>query len=98
MEKWADRFGKSDDEKSEINNGYDHLIEIKELDGLTKTTSKDDLYDSDDPGLLVEWSVDEEERDSAIKEVKRVLTGDSAPITQSSVITEDDLPVDKTSS
>lgn len=99
VKKWASRLGKSfTKEDTPIYNGFDHLIESKELDGLssTKPTDTNGVYDPNkDEGLLVEWSVDKSDRDSVIAEVYNVLTGNSftAGEADNGLITEDDLPL-----
>ena len=107
MQKWADRLGKSlNPDSRAFHSGFQHLLECNELDGLSadKPTSHAEsngkpspIYNPNkDNGLLVEWSVDEAERDSAIQEVYNVLMAEEAPISDSEdadVITEEDLPV-----
>lgn len=100
VEKWAKRLGKDTiSENSEPISGYNHLLEMKELDGLSATEPEiinDGIYHdpNNDEGLLVEWSVKDKLREEAIADSMNVLLGDS-PIRTSETeeITENDLPV-----
>lgn len=100
VKKWASRLGKSlFKEDDPIYNGFDHLIESKELDGLSSTKpskTSNGIYDPNgDAGLLVEWSINKADRDSAINEVYNVLT-DKKSINEEAdngLITEEDLPL-----
>jgi len=78
VERWAKRAGKlSTADDREFISGFDHLLESKELDGLSMTvvSSSDAIHDpNDDHGLLVEWSVPTDLRNAAIKEVLDVIT------------------------
>jgi hypothetical protein len=76
------------------------MMESKEFDGLSRAEPPDlpsnRVYnpnnDSKD-SLLVEWSVDQEERDQAISEVYNVITGgDGEYSDDTDEITEKDLP------
>jgi hypothetical protein len=98
VNKWSERLGKDTSPNNKITNSYDHMLETKELDGLTKDRPPEGLNGSqhdpnDGDGILVEWSTDKEERNSAINEVRTVLTGESMNDTTGSAdITEDDIP------
>lgn len=82
LEKWGEKIGKTDIRK-EHSSGYDSIIASNELDGLSNTVPNilnesvdiiESIYDpNDDEGLLVEWSVNKELRDEAIREVYEVL-------------------------
>jgi hypothetical protein len=101
LKKWASRLGKSfSRDDNPIYNGFDHMIESKELDGLSRSRPKntDGIYDpNNDSGLLVEWSVNKSDRDAVISEVYKVLThgtvsdGDFSVNGDDGLITEDDL-------
>lgn len=106
---WAHRLGR-DTEPQEYNplSGFTYLLETKELDGLS--SSKPNVGElngkpahyynpNKDTGLLVEWSVPDDLRDEAIKEVYDVLTlgGVAQPSEESDEITEEDLPVTRVS-
>jgi len=102
VQRWRTRLGKdSDPTESRPLSGYTYLLESKELDGLSvdNPTASDGIHNpNNDKGLLVEWSIDEETRDQAIKEVRDVITAGSSTSSegnqnQKEVITEDDLPV-----
>lgn len=109
MESWADKLGKFQEYKTEINSGYDHLLTAKELDGLSasKPTSNhvmngkmgliEGIYDpNQDDKLLVEWSIDPQVRDEVIKEVYDVLVaGEKRSVSESAEedITKDDIPI-----
>lgn len=105
---WAQRLGKlPQTDPIEHLSGYTHFLESKELDGLSRsiptvnTATESEgiqIYDPNkDDQLLVEWSVDEETRKTAIKEVYDVLTEnqDGQPSIQEE-ITTDDLPIQQT--
>src|SRR5690606_31706933 len=54
-------------QKHKLRNAFDNLLETKELDGLTSgPPNTDRTYDPQDPNLLVEWSVPERDRCTAI--------------------------------
>lgn len=106
LQKWAERLGKPlFAEHREFQSGFQHILESKELDGLSKTPPPSVhemngdggavIHDpKQDPGLLVEWSVDKDTRDEVIKEVYDVITtGEHLTTTgDSDEITESDLP------
>jgi len=100
INKWAERIGRTAYTNREYHSGFDHLLEMKELDGLTKTQMEDSSganiqNPNDTDGLLVEWSVSEDERSEAIKEVLSVLVSDTAdtlPIDEN-LITDEDIAV-----
>lgn len=96
---------------AEYNSNYEFMLESNELDGLNKgngatlcgdynniKSAQDTINESADPdkeSIMVEWSVDEEERESAINEVYNLLTDKDNKQrcdTGSSTITEDDIP------
>lgn len=103
--KWANRLGKDlANDDNVASNNFNHLIETKELDGLTISRGEINsesggakFFDPNhDTGLLVEWSVPKDLRDEAIKEVYEVLTiGEASEggLSESDEITDDDLPV-----
>lgn len=109
VRKWADRLGKPlFAEDREFTSGFQAVLESKELDGLCRGKPTPNqivmseglevplLYDpSEDPGLLVEWSVPKDIRDEVIREVYNVITvGHDLPEeSDSEEITESDLPV-----
>ena len=100
VDKWAQRVGKLAPSNKEYHSGFDHLLEIKELDGLTSSkmlnSSGANIQDPNrTDGLLVEWSVDEVVRNEAINEVLNVLSGGLVNNSSSDdgVITEDDIAV-----
>jgi len=97
-----DGLATGDSEDSEENS--DEMISDSENpDEMISESLEDDRCDiidkihnpNDDNGIMVEWSVDEEERDSAIRETYDVLTiGTSEEKTREdeSTITDDDIP------
>jgi|10_taG_2_1085330.scaffolds.fasta_scaffold00044_65 hypothetical protein len=107
VKRWAQRMGRPDStDDREFASGFEFLLEHNELDGLSSSNSanpaesngdgKSKIHNPNkDTGLLVEWSVDEDERDQAITEVFNVITagetinGDG----DQEEITESDLPV-----
>jgi len=98
MERWANRMGKfKSPDDTTFHSGFQHILENNELDGLSSSESKGPTeFDSDDEGILVDWSVDEEEREAVIKEVLDVLTVGEAQEEadeDDELITEDDIPV-----
>jgi hypothetical protein len=106
VRRWASRLGKfQSPDGVQYYSGFQHLLECNELDGLSSDEPPPRVESDDksiihnpnkDRGLLVEWSVDPDERDSAIKEVHNVLTVGEAIEKISSddnLITEDDLPM-----
>lgn len=104
LERWAERLGKDDDKFREYHSGFDHILELKELDGLSRTIPDaaktngvpNHTYNPNkDPELLVEWSVDSKDRDEAISETYDIITvGNTANDEKSdSEIDESDLPV-----
>lgn len=106
VRKWADRLGKDEPMEHNPISGFNHLLEMKELDGLSSsnenlTNGKPGKYHdpNSDEGLLVEWSVSPDDRDEAIKEVYDVLTAgtQSENIGESDEITERDLPTTRVS-
>lgn len=106
VKKWAARLGKfiSPDDK-QFSSGFQYFLESKELDGLSadgprmetnQESGRLSIHNPNkDEGLLVEWSVDKEERDSAIGEVYNVLMIDEKEEESSGeeLITEEDIPV-----
>lgn len=105
VRKWAGRLGKDSSPKErEFLSGFDHLIESKELDGLSadpvspheNNGTGDYIHNPNrDKNLLVEWSVDDDLRDEAITEVRNVITISEGGNSESDddEITEGDLPV-----
>jgi len=98
LQKWAARLGKSlFVEEREFRSGFQHILESKELDGLSRTVPQktdDMIYDpQNDEGLLVEWSVKKDIRDEVIKEVYDVITAgaDNQTIIEDGDVTDDDL-------
>ena len=97
VDKWMERLGKTAFTDREYHSGFDHLLESKELDGLTTSPMEDssgaNIQDPNDTeGLLVEWSVSDQERNEAITEVLNVLTVDiseGSPIDENMVTDED---------
>lgn len=78
IDKWVERLGRTVTTDRQFHSGFDHLLEIKELDGLTRSemnySSGANIQDPNKTdGLLVEWSVAEEDRKAAIREVLSVL-------------------------
>jgi len=97
VERWATRLGKPViKEDIELSSGFDHFLAQNELDGLSANPSESSGLNIHDPNndhdLIIEWSVNKTERDSAINETYNVLTG-SVEQSGGSEITEDDLPV-----
>lgn len=107
VQRWATRLGKfQSPDGIEFHSGFQHLLESNELDGLSSDSPGSHAESNGkassvhnpnkDKGLLVEWSVDEEERDSAIKEVYNVLVAgevNEETTDEDDMITEEDLPV-----
>ena len=106
LEKWSERLGRTEKSIVEYTSGYDHILNSKELDGLSGTVPKetisedknsdsivDDIYNpNNDEGLLVKWSVDEVVRNEAIEEIYNVLTSSIPPeLTDTEEITVDDM-------
>lgn len=102
LESWADKTGKNfSTEAAEFSSNYEHLLESNELDGLNKgdgITNKgryEDIAPINEDNTIVAWSVDEDERQSAIDDVYRLLMlnedGERLP-SGDGVITEDDIP------
>lgn len=105
LRKMAMRAGKEPfTEGRVINNGFDHWIETKELDGLTRTKPESNdnplspFDPNDTPGLLVEWSVSKETRGDVIKEVYQVIADDAPAVNDDGEITTADIPSYSTSS
>tara|TARA_R110000751_G_scaffold86486_1_gene172142 strand:+ start:45 stop:1610 length:1566 start_codon:yes stop_codon:yes gene_type:complete len=104
LESWAKKRGKSySTDDKEFGSGFSHLVESKELDGLTSESVGDnvggyddiDLTDNSNPNILVESSVEEEDRKAAIGEVYNLLkksANDDVRTPGTSTITEDDIP------
>ena len=100
INKWVERLGRTASTNREFHSGFDHLLEMKELDGLTKSemhnSSGANIQNPNSTdGLLVEWSVGEEERQVAIKEVLSVLksgTVNDLP-SDENVVTDEDIAV-----
>jgi len=92
LNEWANRLNKNADNDNELNSGFDHYIDSKELDGLTKESYVNDSErgikgihnpNNNKDDLLVEWS-DSEGRDNVIEEVYKLLNegnpiGDARP-------------------
>jgi hypothetical protein len=107
VKRWATRLGKfQSPDGIEFHSGFQHLLESNELDGLSADEPRSNvesngklspIYDPNkDSGLLVEWSVDAEERDAVIKEVYNVLVAgevEEGASEDDNVITEEDIPV-----
>ena len=99
IERWAARRGSSmSAEEVTFHSGFKNLLESKEFDGLSSNApagNSGDIYDPNrDQGLIVEWSVDPEERDSAIREVYTVLTdGKIETPNESNEITQADVDI-----
>jgi hypothetical protein len=99
MESWTKRQNKEvfKDEEQSFNNAYEYMLNTKEFDGLTREKYMNDGLDIHDPSrsesCLVRWSVDEGERNDAIKENYDVLMENvSKPEAEEGDITDDDLP------
>jgi len=106
VRRWAERLGKDDlIERSNISSKFDYLLESKELDGLTKkhvdikfSNNGDgevhvEPFDVDKSDLIIDWSVSNDERESAIMETRNILLGEvDEVIEESEEITESDLP------
>lgn len=103
VEKWAKRLGKNTiSEDMETYNGFDHMIDTKELDGLTKNEESGKDQDpksprnpNEDSELLVEWSVDEDDRASAISETYAVIMEGVEPVVseeEEGEVTHEDIP------
>lgn len=95
VESWAKRLGRDywiDDNR--LSNGFEHLLETKELDGLSssKPISNGIHNPNNDAGLLVEWSVEQKYRDEAISETYVALVDEPEHEIESGEITENDLP------
>ena len=106
VKKWAARMGRfTSPSDREFSSGFQHVLESKELDGLTTDSSPHSESDgqvssirdpNEDNGLLVEWSVDCGERNSAIQEVYNVLMAEEGRQTvedEEEMITEEDIPI-----
>jgi hypothetical protein len=89
--------------KNRITSPAPHLLETKELDGLSKPKDADAVITEDkDSGVLgaipdsdeiiVEWSVPESERAEALDEVATILKGSTYVPDDSDTITDNDLP------
>lgn len=99
MESWTKRQNKEvyKDEEQSFNNAYEFMLNTKEFDGLTRERYLNDGLDIYDPSrsesCLVRWSVDEGERNDAIRENYDVLMENVAkPEVEEGDITDDDLP------
>jgi len=110
VERWAARIGRSAEKPLiEHSSGYDYILASKELDGLSgspptlrhegngksPSTILEEIYNPNkDKELLVEWSVDEDTRNDAIKEIYDVLMDGSLVESEEEVteVTESDLP------
>jgi hypothetical protein len=102
VEGWARRLDKPlRQEEKEYNSGFDHILQINELDGLSRSvppksagTILESIHDpNNDEGIIVDWSVDQDIRSEAIKEVYEVLVADIPPeIVSSEDISPTDLP------
>jgi hypothetical protein len=112
VKRWAARLGRVDSpDDHEFRSGFQHFLETKELDGLTSGSVPEShslngdgnvrIHDPNkDTGLLVEWSVEEDERQAVISEVYNVITaGEDIPEgnDDDDQITPDDLPVSSVS-
>lgn len=109
VRRWAGRLGRPDNpDDREFHSGFDHLVEMKELDGLSSDPPRSSVEmngdgmhipnPNKDKGLMVEWSVDDEERQNVIEEVYNVITAGES-IAESSddeeEITPADIPISK---
>lgn len=106
LEKWARKLKKDlySDDETELQSGYDYLMNIKEFDGLSTESVQDNglIYSEkgDLVGLqhnrscLVEWSTDPNERFDAIKENYELIMEDAGLSMGSytAEIDENDLP------
>ena len=99
MESWTKRQNKEvyKDEEQSFNNAYEYMLNTKEFDGLTREKYLNDGLDIHDPSrsesCLVRWSVEEGERNDAIRENYDVLMENVAkPEAEEGDITDDDLP------
>lgn len=104
IEGWGNRLGKGSKRSIEFSSGFDHMLTMKELDGLSQSppsgnnTILEGVHNpNEDDNLLVEWSVDETARYEAIKEVYDVLVDSREPVLEDeqAEITPSDLPVNK---
>jgi hypothetical protein len=100
LEKWAIKLGKPNSEDVSICSGVDYLLESKELDGLSrdKPISDNTIYHdpNQDSGLLVEWSVEHEQRHDAIVETYNIIAeGGQAFDEEDEEISPDDIPATK---
>ncbi len=104
VENWARRLDKPlRQEEVEYNSGFDHILQINELDGLSasKPSGKggasilESIHDpNEDDQVIVDWSVEKTIREEAIQEVYNVLVADMPELIQSvEEISSDDLPV-----
>jgi hypothetical protein len=90
------------DKKNVTTSCFNHILEQKELDGLSKDgppVEKDGVviaeswkWEPDDNRVLVEWSVPQEIREEAIAEVSAILMGSSRQVSDNDEITDGDLP------
>jgi hypothetical protein len=79
-----------------ISSPFKYLLESKELDGLTRTVQTGDVLKEDvntSNGLLVEWSVSKDDRESAINEVMGILRNQPSIVVDDDNISQDDLPI-----
>lgn len=103
VKEWSDRLGKGYvDDFLNCNSGFSGFLESNELDGLSKNTdvvfgvNKENICDPNDyaDGLMVEWSVDKDDRDMAISEVHSIIVeavaepsaGDDSEITDDDIL------------
>ena len=104
VEGWARRLDKPlRQEEVEYNSGFDHILQINELDGLSASKPKaqtgssilESIHDpNEDEQVIVDWSVGKTIREEAIQEVYNVLVADMPDIVQHvEEISNDDLPV-----
>jgi hypothetical protein len=103
LKRWADRLGRLA-ESREFSSGFDHILESKELDGLSRKeqvshesgTILESITDPnlDGDNILVRWSVDKKLRDETIKETYDLLVGEELDVGDDiEEIQEEDLPI-----
>ena len=91
MENWSNKLKKDNSlPTDEYNNGFDYLIESKEIDGLTRSQE----YSDNDDNTLVEWSVPKKDRDDVVNEVRSVVSTNESKLKDDSddEITDNDIP------
>ncbi len=84
VRRWSDRMGRGVSSEAVMESGFEHMLSSKELDGLSRDCpdSEGDMpYDpNSDGGLLVEWSVEQRVRESAITEARAALIEDVSEV------------------